>query len=84
MRLKKQPLKLGAAIIAILFFVIFIKCNVSRRAEISSAELSLGQGSSGSIAHKTWTQFGGGADQSKFVELKQITKENLYFSRQKY
>lgn len=27
--------------------------------------------------HKTWTQYGGGADQSKYTTLNQITKENV-------
>ena len=74
---KKRPIRIWGAISAFLLVVIFLQCTISRQAEISSADLSLGQGSSGSIAHKTWTQFGGGADQSKFVDLKQITKENL-------
>ena len=74
---KKRPIRIWGAISAFLLVVIFLQCTISRQAEISSADLSLGQGSSGSIAHKTWTQFGGGADQSKFVNLKQITKENL-------
>jgi quinoprotein glucose dehydrogenase len=55
-----------------------IRCNTTRKAgTVSSAELSMGQGSSGSIAHKTWTQYGGSADQSKYVDLKQITKSNI-------
>src|SRR5215217_3271943 len=77
MRLRKQPLKFWAAITAVLFIIIFIKCNVARQAAITSADLSLGVGSTGSIAHKTWTEYGGGADQSKFVDFKQITKENV-------
>src|SRR5882672_8396320 len=27
--------------------------------------------------HKSWKQYGGGADQSHFMDLKQITKENV-------
>lgn len=27
--------------------------------------------------HKTWKQYGGGADQSKFMDLKQITRDNV-------
>src|SRR5687767_6312217 len=77
MRLSQQSLKLGAVISATLCVTIFIKCNVARKTQISSADLSTGQGSSGSIAHKTWTQYGGGADQSKYVDLEQITKENV-------
>lgn len=34
-------------------------------------------GGTGSIAHRNWTQYGGGADQSKYVEFDQITKENI-------
>src|SRR3954471_17724900 len=55
---------------------IFIKCNTGRRAT-SSARLSTGVGSSGGVIHKTWSQYGGGADQSKYLDLKQITKQNV-------
>ena len=56
-----------------------IACNVlqNRNRRLSSAELSTGKGSSGSIAHKTWTQYGGGADQSKYVDLRKITRRNV-------
>src|SRR5882724_12979792 len=27
--------------------------------------------------HKTWKQYGGGADQSKYMDLKQITRHNV-------
>src|SRR5258708_30801089 len=27
--------------------------------------------------HKTWKQYGGGADQSKYMDLKQITRDNV-------
>ena len=74
---RRKPLKLGAATAAVLCILVFIKCNVSRKAEIRSADLSQGIGSTGSVAHKTWTQYGGGADQSKFVDLDQINKENV-------
>ena len=30
-----------------------------------------------SLQHKTWRQYGGGADQSKYMDLKEITKENV-------
>ena len=75
----KQPFKFWiAAIIAAVLIANFIQCNTARKVQqLSSAELSMGQGSSGSIAHKTWTQYGGGADQSKYVDLRQITKENV-------
>src|SRR6478735_8070950 len=43
----------------------------------SAASISKGQGSSGTIGHKTWTQYGGSADQSKFVDLQQFTKKNV-------
>ena len=29
------------------------------------------------VPHRSWTQYGGGADQSKFVEFDQITKSNV-------
>ena len=77
MALRNQSLKLVATAAVVICIVFFIKCNVARKAEVSSAELSLGQGSSGGVAHKTWTQYGGGADQSKYVDLRQITKENV-------
>jgi quinoprotein glucose dehydrogenase len=32
---------------------------------------------SGSNQHKTWQQYGGGADQSHYMDLKQITRENV-------
>ena len=43
----------------------------------SSAKLSQGHGSTGGIQHKTWTEYGGGNDHSKYVDFKQITKENV-------
>jgi quinoprotein glucose dehydrogenase len=58
--------------------VILFACNLFKnQAPVSSAQLSTAQGSSGSIAHRTWTQYGGSADQSKYVELKEITKKNV-------
>lgn len=58
--------------------VILIACNIFKnQGPVSSAQLSTAQGSSGNIAHKTWTQYGGSADQSKYVELKEITKQNV-------
>lgn len=44
---------------------------------LSSAKLSKGQGSTGGIEHKTWTEYGGGNDQSKYVDFKQINKKNV-------
>jgi len=43
----------------------------------NAASISKGQGSSGTIGHKTWTQYGGSGDQSKFVDLQQISKKNV-------
>jgi quinoprotein glucose dehydrogenase len=77
MSLRSKPLRFVAVITLVLFTVIFIKCNVARKAEVSSADLSQGVGSTGGVAHKTWTEYGGGADQSKFVDFKQINKENV-------
>ena len=58
--------------------VILLACNLFKgHGPVSSADLSTAQGSSGSIAHKTWTQYGGSADQSKYVEFKGITKQNV-------
>ena len=67
-----------AAVLAALILLSFVRCNTSRKSGgAGSVELSMGQGSGGGIAHKTWTQYGGGADQSKYVDLKQITKKNV-------
>ena len=46
-------------------------------AQESSAKLSKGKGSTGGIQHKTWTEYGGSNDQSKYVDFKQITKKNV-------
>jgi quinoprotein glucose dehydrogenase len=74
----RDPLKImSVTIIAGVLVAAFIKCSSSAKLQVSSADLSRGQGSSASIAHKTWTQYGGGPDQSKYVDLKQITKENV-------
>ncbi|MDB5248802.1 MAG: Quinoprotein glucose dehydrogenase [Segetibacter sp.] len=73
----KLSLRLLMAIVfTVAILVVFIKCNTARRVA-SSAQLSTGVGSSGGITHKTWTQYGGGADQSKYLDLKQITKQNV-------
>jgi quinoprotein glucose dehydrogenase len=79
-RSKRLPVKLKAAFLlgsAISF--IFVTSNLScmHSEKPGSANLSEATGSSGSIAHKTWTQYGGGADQSKYVDMKEITKENI-------
>jgi quinoprotein glucose dehydrogenase len=57
----------------IVFLLILSGCNALE----SSAKLSKGQGSTGGIQHKSWTEYGGGNDQSKYVDFKQITKENV-------
>jgi quinoprotein glucose dehydrogenase len=49
-----------------------IACGASAPAA-TDANTSL----SGSEQHKTWKQYGGGADQSKYMDLKQITKANV-------
>jgi quinoprotein glucose dehydrogenase len=72
-----QPIKSVTVISVVLTSFIFSRCNLFDKKETSSADLSKGVGSSGSIAHKTWTEYGGSADQSKFVDLNQITKENV-------
>jgi quinoprotein glucose dehydrogenase len=77
MRLRRHATKRITAAGLLLISVTFIKCNLFDKEETSSADLSRGAGSSGSIAHKTWTEYGGSADQSKFVDLTQITKENV-------
>ncbi|MEI9946277.1 MAG: PQQ-binding-like beta-propeller repeat protein [Chitinophagaceae bacterium] len=65
-----------AVLLAAMVVVNFIQCNTVRKIQ-GSADLSTGKGSTGSIPYKTWTQYGGGADQSKYVDLKQITKANV-------
>ena len=63
---------------SVITVVILIACSIFKNeGPLSSARLSTAQGSSGGIAHKTWTQYGGGADQSKYVDLKEITKRNV-------
>ncbi|HTF30937.1 MAG TPA: PQQ-binding-like beta-propeller repeat protein, partial [Flavitalea sp.] len=62
---------------ATIMFLAGVHTACNTRGEINSAQISTATGSSGSVAHKTWTQYGGGADQSKYVELKQISKENV-------
>src|SRR3954471_18073160 len=77
MFLNKLSLRLLMAIVfTCATLAVFIKCNTARRVT-SSAGLSTGVGSSGGVTHKTWTQYGGGADQSKYLDLKQITKQNV-------
>jgi quinoprotein glucose dehydrogenase len=66
-------------LIITVFFIFLLACNqsASNEAGVSSASLSQGTGSAASIAHTTWTQYGGGADQSKYVVFNQINKSNL-------
>ncbi len=35
------------------------------------------EGNSASAQHKTWTQYGGGADQSHYMDLREITRQNV-------
>ena len=66
-----------AAASAIAVVILFACTLFKNQGPVSSAQLSTAQGSSGSVAHRTWTQYGGSADQSKYVELKEITKKNV-------
>ncbi|HMF72664.1 MAG TPA: hypothetical protein VK616_14395, partial [Flavitalea sp.] len=50
---------------ATIMFLAGVHTACNTRGEINSAQISTATGSSGSVAHKTWTQYGGGADQSK-------------------
>ncbi len=57
--------------------IIFLLVPRGCSAQVSSAMLSKGQGSTGGIQHKTWTEYGGSNDQSKYVDFKQINKKNI-------
>ncbi len=57
--------------------IVFLSIPSDCSAQLSSAQLSKGKGSTGGIQHKTWTEYGGGNDQSKYVDFKQITKKNV-------
>ena len=61
MKSKQLPGKTVWAL-ALLFFGIHISCNPD---------------SSSSNSHTTWSQYAGGADQSKYFEASQITKQNV-------
>lgn len=56
---------IATAVAAAMLFI-FTGCNTARKdkGEVTSS-------------HKTWAQYGGSADQSKYVDLQQITKENV-------
>ena len=76
----KIPVGLRLAIaVGVIIVLIFIGSNKAAKwsGQTNSTSTGAGKGSSGSIAHKTWTQYGGSADQSKYVDLKQISKENV-------
>jgi quinoprotein glucose dehydrogenase len=60
--MKKFP-KTTCVVIALLLVIISIYCNT-------------GAASSG-YDHTTWKRYGGGADQSKFFDASQVTKENV-------
>jgi quinoprotein glucose dehydrogenase len=51
---------------------IYIECNLTGR-------MAFGQEAEPSVSdqHRSWRQYGGGPDQSKYVELSQITKSNV-------
>ncbi len=57
--------------------IVFSSIPLGCIAQLSSAQLSKGKGSTGGTQHKTWTEYGGGNDQSKYVDFKQITKKNV-------
>src|SRR5215217_1727847 len=58
---KRLPVKTTCVIIALLSLFAFAAVNTGLKLE----------------SHSTWKQYGGGADQSKFFEASQITKENV-------
>ncbi len=49
---------------------VFVGCNIMLPKTQSANKAAFAQ-------HKTWTQYGGGSDQSKYIDLKHITKENV-------
>lgn len=57
--------------VATTFMMVCWRCN-------SADSILVPVGGSGTTLHKTWTQYGGGGDQSKYVDLHQITKENVH------
>ncbi|CAL1516293.1 PQQ-binding-like beta-propeller repeat protein [Chitinophaga sp. MM2321] len=73
---KKNIYKFRSAAGIATMLLIFTGCNNAGKGDSAASDTA--QGSSGSIAHKTWTQYGGGADQSKFVDLQQISKSNVH------
>lgn len=69
---RKAPAKVWMFIGAgfVMLAAITIGCNMARNAMVESNQNPL-------EPYKTWTQYGGGADQSKYTELNQITKKNV-------
>lgn len=69
---RKAPAKvwmfIGSGVV--MLAAITIGCNMARNAMVDSNQNPL-------EPYKTWTQYGGGADQSKYTELNQITKKNV-------
>lgn len=69
---RKAPAKvwmfIGSGVV--MLAAITIGCNMARNAMVESNQNPL-------EPYKTWTQYGGGADQSKYTELNQITKKNV-------
>src|SRR6186713_2338769 len=61
MSIKKTSSKIITAFISLLSMAVGVSCSP----DSSSAD------------HSTWTQYGGSADQSKYFEATQITKENV-------
>jgi quinoprotein glucose dehydrogenase len=59
---KKLPVKITCAFIALLLLLIYVSCSTE---------------SSSSYNYKTWEQYGGGPDQSKYFDGPEITKENV-------
>ena len=57
-------------IAVVMLAAITIGCNMARNAMVYNNPEPL-------APYKTWTQYGGGADQSKYTELDQITKNNV-------
>ncbi|HEY4325048.1 MAG TPA: PQQ-binding-like beta-propeller repeat protein [Mucilaginibacter sp.] len=64
--------RIGVICIIALVISFCLGCNIflNNKSASSDKQLQTGQ-------HKSWKQYGGSADQSKFVEFKQITKKNV-------
>ncbi|OSZ76991.1 quinoprotein glucose dehydrogenase [Chitinophagaceae bacterium IBVUCB2] len=61
MNTKKLPTKITCAIIVLSGLFIYLSCNTG----------------SSSYNHTTWSQYGGGPDQSKYFDAADITKQNV-------